>query len=435
MPTHLLLDGDDLRSLMLRVREEMGPEARIVRAERVRTGGVAGFFAKEHYELTVEVPERGRPNPLLRPAGVATTDLSGLDALLAAADAAERHDAGPGPASGRLTAVPQPAVRPAPAATTTPAPLPTLAGVGEPERSPAEPQLSTTGPTFAEVLDSMRHIVGAEEPVERAYPDADAAPSPREHADVTPPARPELPRQNHVEVPAGGDRAADRADGSHRPPSSVMALLGLGLPTRMFAGYTDPHAVVPLSTLVRRFDPAPPVRLGPGAVVVVAGEPRQALRTGIQMALRGEVQIGDIVLAGDIDAVPGHAPRLQTAAGAARLRLRVPAGAPTIVVLGVGESEESQERAAALLGALAPDQAWGVVDARRRVVDMRRWLRAVGAERPLDAVAVVGSAEAQAPATVLNLGTPVGWLEGLPASPVVWAALISECLADDVRWD
>ncbi len=43
---------------MLRVREEMGPDATIVRAERVRTGGIAGFFAREHYELTVEVPDR-----------------------------------------------------------------------------------------------------------------------------------------------------------------------------------------------------------------------------------------------------------------------------------------------------------------------------------------------------------------------------------------
>ncbi|HEY8721172.1 hypothetical protein, partial [Pengzhenrongella sp.] len=57
MSTRLLLDGESLAGLMLRVRTEMGPNAVVVKAERVRSGGVAGFFAKEHFELTVEVPE------------------------------------------------------------------------------------------------------------------------------------------------------------------------------------------------------------------------------------------------------------------------------------------------------------------------------------------------------------------------------------------
>ena len=97
MSTRLLLDGQDLRALMLRVRDEMGPGATIVRAERVRTGGIAGFFAREHYELTVEVPDpperpppRSRPAPPLdaaRPDGQ-VAEAVGLEALLAAADSA-----------------------------------------------------------------------------------------------------------------------------------------------------------------------------------------------------------------------------------------------------------------------------------------------------------------------------------------------------------
>ena len=51
MPTRLLLDGEDLAGLMYRIRTEMGPDAVIVKAERVRTGGVAGFFAKERFDL------------------------------------------------------------------------------------------------------------------------------------------------------------------------------------------------------------------------------------------------------------------------------------------------------------------------------------------------------------------------------------------------
>ena len=50
-----LLDGPDIHELLQRVRDEHGPEASIVHAERIRTGGVAGFFARQRYEVAVEV--------------------------------------------------------------------------------------------------------------------------------------------------------------------------------------------------------------------------------------------------------------------------------------------------------------------------------------------------------------------------------------------
>ena len=45
MATSLLLEGDDLEALLARARAEGGPHARIVRAEKLRHGGVLGFFA------------------------------------------------------------------------------------------------------------------------------------------------------------------------------------------------------------------------------------------------------------------------------------------------------------------------------------------------------------------------------------------------------
>src|SRR4051794_20116740 len=82
---------------MAHVQAEFGPDARVVRAERVRSGGFAGFFAHERFELTVDVPEKpaGRPRafmnvPRTAPAPAVTTapaEADGIDALLAAADA------------------------------------------------------------------------------------------------------------------------------------------------------------------------------------------------------------------------------------------------------------------------------------------------------------------------------------------------------------
>ncbi|MGE3812610.1 MAG: hypothetical protein AB7I24_13795 [Candidatus Nanopelagicales bacterium] len=53
----MLLEGPDIRALLEQVQEQYGPQARIVHAEKVRSGGVGGFFAKQRFEVTVEVDE------------------------------------------------------------------------------------------------------------------------------------------------------------------------------------------------------------------------------------------------------------------------------------------------------------------------------------------------------------------------------------------
>ncbi len=420
MSTRLLLDGDDLRTLMLRVRDEMGPDARIVRAERVRTGGIAGFFAKEHYELTVEVPERprqrlgrARHRPAIdapRDAGT-SVETVGLDALLAAADAAE----------GEHRAAQE---------------------AGEP------PGVSTSSETFADVLASMEELVGPQPrrpgppvpvPPERTVrpavfpqvergPAAAAVPEPVEDAsepeDVADEVLPDPDPQPPV-TPEDPDR----------PRSTVASLLELGVPTRLLAEFSDPRAPVALSQLVRRFDRPRAVRLRPGSVVVVAGEPELALRTATQMAHRAGLAPTDVVLAGVIEARPGHGRRLLSPALATRFREKVAAEAATVVALGVAPGPTGLRDGAAMLAALAPDDAWAAIDARLRGVEVRRWLRAVGAVRPFDALAATSTFAAQSPGSVLNLGVPVGWVDGLPASPVVWAAVLSERLADDAHWD
>ncbi len=56
MATNLLLEGDDLEALLIRAHAEGGVNARIVRAEKVRHGGMLGFFARESFEVAVEIP-------------------------------------------------------------------------------------------------------------------------------------------------------------------------------------------------------------------------------------------------------------------------------------------------------------------------------------------------------------------------------------------
>ncbi|MFH5824882.1 hypothetical protein [Georgenia sp. AZ-5] len=76
------LEGSSLDELRRRVRAEHGPAARIVAAERIVEGGIGGFFARQRFEITVEVPDLPRPEPVV-------FDLparAGIAALLAQAE-------------------------------------------------------------------------------------------------------------------------------------------------------------------------------------------------------------------------------------------------------------------------------------------------------------------------------------------------------------
>ena len=59
MASQRRFEGGELEELLERVRAEVGPDARIVAANRIRQGGVAGFFAKQAFEVVVEPAESG----------------------------------------------------------------------------------------------------------------------------------------------------------------------------------------------------------------------------------------------------------------------------------------------------------------------------------------------------------------------------------------
>ncbi|SDK00576.1 hypothetical protein SAMN05216282_102103 [Cryobacterium psychrotolerans] len=90
-PNRFQLEGATLRELKARILAEHGPEATIVAAERVTVGGIRGFFARQHYEVTVEMPAR---RPLHARDSVALPTRLGIAALLDDADEAEAraHD-------------------------------------------------------------------------------------------------------------------------------------------------------------------------------------------------------------------------------------------------------------------------------------------------------------------------------------------------------
>jgi hypothetical protein len=75
-----------------------------------------------------------------------------------------------------------------------------------------------------------------------------------------------------------------------------------------------------------------------------------------------------------------------------------------------------------VLDALEPTMVWGAVEATRKAEDLLSWSDQLGG---VDALSVDRVDETLSPATVLRCGIPVGRLDGRPATPALWAALLT----------
>ncbi len=79
MSLRMLLEGPDLKGILREVEANYGRDFHVIQAEQVRSGGVGGFFTKQHYEVTVEIDNpRVAANISAQPqtAGMSLSDLA-----------------------------------------------------------------------------------------------------------------------------------------------------------------------------------------------------------------------------------------------------------------------------------------------------------------------------------------------------------------------
>jgi hypothetical protein len=419
--THTL-EGPDLEALLARVPAELGADATIVAANKLRSGGLGGFFTKEVFEVVVEVP-------------VGATSASA-------------------PTAGRLAADPQGA---APAEPDRRIPL-----ADAPLAS--APRVSTEAVGFAGVLDRMVRDAGAEDlaprPVGPAFERTPAAP-PRTDViddelddDLDAPFEPLLParveRPSTLVSPAlpepmpsmGVESTSNRrlpATTSPRPAAPVVPttpaldqrwLAQVGIPTNLATHLTtvsdDP--AVELFHLMNQLALPEPLPTGPGSVIAVVGRRAEALSVAETFAGELGTSPEDILVAassfrgGAID----RDRRLSSIDVALeRRRTWRRRRQPTIIAVESPLGRPRSAWATHLLDAVEPTMVWGVVDASRKAEDIRDWAVRLGG---LDALAVTDLADTVSPATVLGVGVPVGLLDGHEATASRWAAILGEHL-------
>ena len=511
MPTRVLLEGPAIEPLLAQVRDEYGSRVRIISADKVRSGGVGGFFAKQHYELAVEVPDPTEDrNDMAQRMKTAENGQPSLERLLERAESQDRVDEPAGNAA-RATAHPAfAASRPAapadfgtawptaenaptspaaPAAHAAPSAPAGPTGFGAQEGRSAG--LGDTGAAFAELMAGL-DVVGHH--IERPAPRAQASPA-REDTPTVRPFRPAAateapvnaapkpqpqtqpqtqpqpyPQQQPQHQPAHASlaerigglapstveedppppvRSAAEAYGlnpvtqvsptsaiPHVAPAAsdpvVQNLIKVGMPEAMAGKITggDTYAGV-LSVLAAR-PAAPGIPDGPGEILVVAGDVNLGVPIARHLLDQIDVPENHLLLAAQSTAGTGlHSSRLISTPEMAESRVEKLHSAENawIVVLDAPVGGTDPLWVNEMCDALGATAVWAVVDATRKTADTARHLRTLGEVEAL----VVHSVELTAdPASVLGLDLPIFSLDGKPATPHAWAAMLCARIASDV---
>jgi hypothetical protein len=384
------LEGDDLEHLLARVPDELGPGATIVAANKLRSGGIAGFFSKEAYEVVVEVDDAGiRSFDDPEVEDFAFPELPHVDADADADAVITPTVAAPVPRGARARA--------------------------------------TRDEGFAAVLGRMVRDAGA----------GDRGPDTSRPTDT--PFEPMVPAV--IDRPAGppGHEVVPSRTSSPVRRSAAPAVTGLdrarlgrvGLPDTLACSVAAATGDATMA-LLHLFDRLPrPSNLPQqqGSVIAVLGNRHAALEVAERFAQQLGTNPSDVLVATRtgrakidedrrIDSVDTALERRRSW----RRRRR-----PTVVAIESVIDRKHTSWAANLLEALEPTQVWGVVEASRKSEDIREWAVQVGG---LDALAVHGLEDTASPATVLSVGVPVGLLDGEEATSLRWTSIVTARLLE-----
>ena len=473
MPTRVLLEGPAIEPLLAQVRDEYGSSVRIISADKVRSGGVGGFFAKQHYELSVEVPDSNEDRTdMAKRTTTSENSQHSLDRLLERAESQDRLDELARPAARSVTPATFGTARQA--ETTFPRPTsPAAARSAEPVRrgenlSPEESRvaaLSDTGAAFAELmagLDSVGHTAPPEmerltppqqpkdTPTVRPFRPAEATETPVNPHKVSLPSLAErigglgASEVEEDEPSVEGAEAPAEPAAYERPPATaaptpqpdnepvIQNLMSVGMPESMARQITgaDTYAGV-LSVLAAR-PSAPSIPDGPGEILVLAGDINLGVPVGRQLLEQIGVAENHLLLAAQSTAGTGlHSSRLISSREAAESRVEKLHSAEHawVVVMEAPVGGTDPLWIHEMCDAIGATAVWAIVDATRKTADTARHLRTLGEVEAL----VVHSVELTGdPASVLGLDLPIFSLDGKPATPHAWAAMLCARIASEV---
>lgn len=434
MSIRLLFEGPSIETVLARVRDEHGPGARIVAADKVRSGGIAGFFARERYVISVQVDSSGddvldAPETAERAVDAPGTLLELADAIDAAEAADERVVLSTAGMPGSALAVDA---------------LLSSAMASNARLAVVNPVLSTESPSFAAVLAGWASAAESAPVLADVASAAGSVPVPGLWASVAEPAPVSAVHTVHATerefVPATLTRVTTT------PPQMQVQvqgdldgrLLALGLPREIVEKVGETTGGSLRERLAGAFadllPELPSLDLQPGDVHVIAGAGRAAFELAGALAKHLRLDPNLVLLAAPtaLGTDLTSERRLTGPAEARRRSARLQrADVATIVAVDAPCDGESAVWARSVADALGARTVWALVDATSKPADIADHLGGLGR---LDGIAVQATAATRDPATVLrpvlDLRLPTVLLEGHVGNAQAWANLIAERVGD-----
>jgi hypothetical protein len=449
-------EGPDPKVLLDRIRREVGADAKINGAERVRVGGVLGFFAKEQYRVVVEAEAsdvlRPMPTGLRQPAHAR----------------ANRRARRRGPVAVSVAPRPTVSYEPEPTARTRAlsqagalsetgtggdmfatladatddvndvADAPTLAVAAQPRApGPRTDSFDTVLCRIAADLDAPEGQTsgGSSPDVATGYAPANTATTYVGDLDAgTLYSRDVAAKTITSTSPTSTSIASEAAtflagSGGETNPSTLGALRRVGLDEDMAGsvaeGLTrggDLEAL--LLEAFTHLPSVPSLPRRPGSLLVVVGDPLRARE--LAQAIAGEIgaDSGDVPFASldpDAEAQVGERLLVRSVEEAAELAPGWRRSQAVVVVVDAPLAGPQGSWAAHVITALRPTAVWATVDATCKAEDIRAWAAGLGG---VDAVALENLDATVSPAAVLGTGIPVVRLDGRPATAARWTATI-----------
>ncbi len=451
----LVYEGPDLEALLEQIMEEHGP-VRLRPLERRRKGGFLGFFAREVYVVEVEPDVPAPAAPAAAGYGEPVHDGSvpdgsghgGFAALLEATEDELELTAAGMPAA--MEPPPPAAVPGGPAGTAGPPGFPSPSLL-PPDAAAAVAGLEVPPKPFGQVLTEVASSLG-EEPGTYRPPAAGAGvgvgvgvgvgrngtlqltlPLPGEEAlqaaaeapvvEVPAPVLPLAPS-----VPPGplSAPAAQLASPGARAVTLAELLRCAGFPEWLLPDLASLELTgSALEQVFALLPPAAPLPRTAGGLVAVVGESR--LSRPVARAVANELGIpsDDVAVASTSGFTAAERPGMrvrtpeEAAAQAAGWR-RDRVGVVCVYSPPLGAD---QRWTRSMIGAVRPSCVWGPVQATTKPEDVKDWVNKIGG---VDALVVGDVQRTTTPASVLSTGIPVARLDGEPATPQRWAAIVAD---------
>jgi hypothetical protein len=422
LASQLRFEGGELEELLERVRVEVGPEARIVAANRIRQGGIAGFFAREGYEVVVDADgasNGGRGSRGRRRGRAPSTN----------ADAAPSAPVDQPTPRANLFSPPT-----SPAAASV---LDLVEEVNEVEREqiidlsdpPPGPTLSTEHTDFGTMLANLTRDLDEEEASmpNPTLNDTTLNAATLNNGPISPSAHYRRVTADPIvtpgpAAPAGVPTATPNAPGSGLVPPADARLLALGLPAEL-----APSTAVTgdlRTALCQRLAQLPPPPLLPrttGVVIAIVGIGTAPIALARRLADELDIDPQHVLLATpEAMSDVSHPEEAEAFRRSCRRRAE-----PTIVACSIGSGRAQLGWAHRILDRLEPTITWAVVDASIKAEDVGHRISLLGG---VDVIAITGIADTISPAAILGLNIPIGRIGSNPATPAVWADLLLERL-------